>query len=110
MKKMLIVFAITILCAAAWLMNLPPRRPKSSPTPAPEENIVRAADSVREDFFLIAEDGFLNLYRRGETSALISSERLDLSLLPQGDVILLTRGIEFSDEESAFSAIEDYIG
>ena len=84
--------------------------PSASAGPDPVQHTAQAADSIREDFLLIAEDGYLNLYRRGEGSALILSERLDLALFPQNDALQLTRGITFDGEEAAFSAFEDYIG
>lgn len=110
MKKAIIISVTILLCAAAWLVRLPPRQPESTPAPDPVQHTAQAADSIREDFLLIAEDGYLNLYRRGEGAALILSERLDLALFPQNDALQLTRGITFDGEEAAFSAFEDYIG
>lgn len=104
--------AIMLLCAVMlFLAGYFCRTPQKA-DPAPEQTpACGSAALVREEGYrLAAEDGYLNLYRCGGDEKLIASEKIDLSLFPPRDEASLKKGIEFSDEEEAFLAFEDYVG
>lgn len=86
------------------------------PTPAeetyiPEKVFAASEEFVEEEkFLLIAENGYLNLYRTGAERSLKQSERFDISLFPYDDALLLEQGMEFGSIEEAYEAMENFVG
>lgn len=107
LKRTIMLLCAAMLFLAGYLCRTPQ---KAEPVPEPVPVRGSAASVPEEGYRLAAEDGYLNLYRCGGDEKLIASEKIDLSLFPPRDEASLKKGIEFSDEEEAFSAFEDYIG
>lgn len=68
-----------------------------------------AVDEAREEWFLVAEGRYLNLYSINGEKSLKSSEQIDLSVFPVADAARLRKGIKYDTVFDAYSAMESFI-
>ncbi|MBQ7794127.1 MAG: hypothetical protein IJ366_06345 [Clostridia bacterium] len=83
--------------------------PPAHNAPTPQTVFGETEAEPLEEYMLIAEKGYLNLYQKGDSSAPKHSERLDPSLLPASDIKELENGMSFSSAEEAYRAMESFI-
>lgn len=109
-KKRIILYILAVLAVLGMVFGIRHASPKTEPTP-PSYRVQKVVnDEVAEDnkFLLILQDGYLNLYQPNSTAP-IASEKLNTKLFPKTDLNTLSDGVEYSDKNSAFSAMECYI-
>lgn len=68
-----------------------------------------AAESVDESWFLVAEEGYLNLYHINDKKRLKNSEPVDMSVFPFSDAEELRKGIKFDTVSDAYTVMEGFI-
>ncbi len=77
-------------------------------TQSPEE-VSSTIIYEEEEYLLIAEEGYLNLYESGEKPSLKKSERINFALFPPEDVIELKSGLTFKTVSEAYEAMESFV-
>ena len=95
-----ITFAILILSSCAAV---------EAPQEVEEESVVAATEVVDESWFLVAEEGYLNLYHINDKKRLKNSEPVDMSVFPLSDVAELEKGIKFDTVSDAYTVMEGFI-
>lgn len=117
--KRIILYMLALLFvavnAAIFLRSVRTEREQLMSTPVPQETqppagTVSAAANTEtaERYVVIAENGYLNLYRAGGTAP-EKSVRFDIGLFPADDVKLLTEGAEFESIEQAYEFMESFV-
>ncbi len=113
LSKAAIVLPLLALALALFLLffsekNSPPE-PQDSVTPAPQAVSLDTKAEPSEEYLLIAEDGYLNLYETADSPSVKYSERLDTLLLPHSDRLLLANGLYFKSLDEAYQAMESFV-
>ena len=104
--------AFIVINTAVFLKGAGSAPAKESPPPAIEsaEPAEPAANQeAAEGYIVIAENGYLNLYRTGSRYALERSERINITLFPSGDRQKLMSGVEFESRSEAYEFMENFV-
>lgn len=106
--------AFVAVNAAIFSGNTKKERRQPEPVPQVSETPAEAVSAVMNaeesvTYIVIAENGYLNLYRTGADKALEKSERLDIGLFPDEDSRMLAEGVEFDNAEAAFEFMESFV-
>lgn len=118
--KRTILYMLAIIFVAVnamiFLRSAKNEREQLMSTPAPQETqapagAVSAATNTEAEsgYIVIAENGYLNLYRADGGAAPEKSERFDTELFPADDIKLLKSGVEFDNIEQAYEFMESFL-
>ncbi len=106
---LLFVVSVTLLLFLCFSKRREPSAPIAEKNPPPEAVSGDVIASAIEEYLLIAEDNYLNLYHIGESPSLKHSEYFNKFLLPKADILLLSDGIRFQSLKKAYEAMESFV-
>ncbi len=111
-----VILLLSILLSAILIcMLFSQSKEKQSPAPISDTNPPPEAvsgditASALDEYLLIAEGEYLNLYFMDGEPSLKHSEHFDSFLLPSGDIAILSQGIKFQSIEKAYEVMEGFI-
>ena len=109
----LILATFTVLSLIVFVIKGGDKKDKGN-LPLGEEleagEVFKSSVADEEEYLLIAEKDYLNLYEIGDKKTLKKSERINTALFPEEDITNLIKGIEYKSSDDAFAAMENFVG